>query len=64
MCAQVARAVHGGENRAKEKARLRKRVTIMVGTPGRLLDHLQNTAAFRLGQEVRALTHHACAWTA
>jgi ATP-dependent RNA helicase DDX31/DBP7 len=36
----------GGENRAHEKARLRKGVTALVATPGRLLDHLQNTAAF------------------
>ena len=35
--------MHGGENRAKEKARLRKGVTVLVATPGRLLDHLQNT---------------------
>lgn len=38
--------VMGGENRLKEKARLRKGVTILVATPGRLLDHLQNTASF------------------
>ena len=37
----------GGENRDKEKARLRKGVTVLVATPGRLLDHLQSTAAFR-----------------
>ena len=37
----------GGENRAHEKARLRKGVTVLVATPGRLLDHLANTAAFR-----------------
>jgi len=36
----------GGENRAHEKARLRRGVTALVATPGRLLDHLQNTAAF------------------
>ena len=35
--------MHGGENRAKEKARLRKGVTVLLATPGRLLDHLQNT---------------------
>ena len=40
---QVGGSVHGGENRAKEKARLRKGVTVLVATPGRLLDHLQNT---------------------
>ncbi|KAG0573900.1 hypothetical protein KC19_VG219700 [Ceratodon purpureus] len=37
----------GGENRSKEKARLRKGITILVATPGRLLDHLKNTASFR-----------------
>eukprot|EP00897_Mesotaenium_endlicherianum_P002092 jgi/Mesen1/1910/ME000143S00967 len=39
--------VMGGENKAKEKARLRKGVTILVATPGRLLDHLRSTASFR-----------------
>ncbi|KAK9142136.1 hypothetical protein Syun_011536 [Stephania yunnanensis] len=38
--------VMGGENRSKEKARLRKGVSILVATPGRLLDHLKNTASF------------------
>jgi len=37
----------GGENRAHEKARLRKGVTVLTATPGRLLDHLTNTAAFK-----------------
>jgi ATP-dependent RNA helicase DDX31/DBP7 len=36
----------GGENRAHEKARLRKGVAALVATPGRLLDHLENTASF------------------
>jgi ATP-dependent RNA helicase DDX31/DBP7 len=45
----VGGAVHGGEHRGKEKARLRKGVTVVVATPGRLLDHLQNTQAFRTG---------------
>jgi len=39
--------VSGGEKRKSEKARLRKGVTVLVGTPGRLLDHLQNSQAFR-----------------
>uniref|UniRef100_A0A7I4BAZ5 ATP-dependent RNA helicase n=1 Tax=Physcomitrium patens TaxID=3218 RepID=A0A7I4BAZ5_PHYPA len=43
----VPGCVMGGENRGKEKARLRKGVTILVATPGRLLDHLKNTASFR-----------------
>ncbi|KAK9274645.1 hypothetical protein L1049_021896 [Liquidambar formosana] len=38
--------VMGGENRAKEKARLRKGISILVATPGRLLDHLRNTSSF------------------
>lgn len=46
---QVSGAVHGGEDRGKEKARLRKGVTVLVATPGRLLDHLENTKAFRTG---------------
>jgi hypothetical protein len=52
--AQVGGSIHGGENRAKEKARLRKGVTVLVATPGRLLDHLQNTQAFRT-EELRWL---------
>jgi ATP-dependent RNA helicase DDX31/DBP7 len=39
-------SIHGGENRAKEKAKLRKGCVILSATPGRLLDHLQNTASF------------------
>lgn len=46
----VPGAIHGGENRSKEKARLRKGVTLLVATPGRLLDHLENTASFRTDQ--------------
>lgn len=33
----------GGEKRKSEKARLRKGITILIGTPGRLLDHAQKT---------------------
>ena len=36
----------GGENRHHEKTRLRKGVTVLVATPGRLLDHLQSTTSF------------------
>ncbi|XP_078044649.1 ATP-dependent DNA helicase DDX31 [Augochlora pura] len=39
----------GGEKRKAEKARLRKGCNILVGTPGRLLDHIQRTAALKLG---------------
>lgn len=44
---QVGGLITGGENRNKEKARLRKGVTVLVATPGRLLDHLGSTSAFR-----------------
>ncbi|KAH9599440.1 Helicase [Trypanosoma melophagium] len=40
--------IHGGENRHKEKARLRKGIPILITTPGRLLDHLKTTASFRV----------------
>lgn len=40
----------GGENRTHEKARLRKGLPILVATPGRLLDHLQNTSSFNVGK--------------
>ncbi|TIC08494.1 DEAD-domain-containing protein [Wallemia mellicola] len=36
----------GGSTRTHEKARLRKGCPILVSTPGRLLDHLQNTTSF------------------
>ena len=43
----VCGAVVGGENKQKEKARLRKGVVFLVATPGRLLDHLRNTESFK-----------------
>jgi superfamily II DNA/RNA helicase len=43
----VPGCVSGGERRKSEKARLRKGVTVLVSTPGRLLDHLRATAAFK-----------------
>ena len=43
----VCGGVMGGENKQKEKARLRKGVSVLVATPGRLLDHLRHTTAFR-----------------
>jgi ATP-dependent RNA helicase DDX31/DBP7 len=43
----VPGAITGGERRKSEKQRLRKGVTILVATPGRLLDHLSSTEAFR-----------------
>uniref|UniRef100_A0A1B0DDC9 ATP-dependent RNA helicase n=1 Tax=Phlebotomus papatasi TaxID=29031 RepID=A0A1B0DDC9_PHLPP len=38
----------GGEKRKSEKARLRKGINIMIGTPGRLCDHLNHTESFQL----------------
>ncbi|XP_028117480.1 DEAD-box ATP-dependent RNA helicase 17-like isoform X2 [Camellia sinensis] len=38
--------IMGGENRSKEKARLHKGISILVATPGRLLDHLKKTSSF------------------
>lgn len=37
----------GGERKKSEKARLRKGCNFIVGTPGRILDHLQNTKVIR-----------------
>lgn len=37
----------GGEKRKSEKARLRKGVSLVIATPGRLLDHLQKTECLR-----------------
>ena len=36
----------GGANRRAEAERLVKGVNLLVATPGRLLDHLQNTPGF------------------
>ena len=41
----VAGTVIGGEKKKSEKARLRKGLNILVATPGRLADHLENTKA-------------------
>merc|ERR1712038_485385 len=38
--------VMGGANRATEAQKLAKGINILVATPGRLLDHLQNTKNF------------------
>ncbi|CAM9817094.1 unnamed protein product [Ectocarpus sp. 12 AP-2014] len=43
----VPGSLSGGERRKSEKARLRKGVTVLVCTPGRLLDHLKTTKCFR-----------------
>ena len=38
----------GGEQKKREKARIRKGLSVVVATPGRLLDHLNNTASFQV----------------
>eukprot|EP01130_Rhizamoeba_saxonica_P014025 TRINITY_DN6060_c0_g1_i3.p1 TRINITY_DN6060_c0_g1~~TRINITY_DN6060_c0_g1_i3.p1 ORF type:complete len:668 (-),score=129.06 TRINITY_DN6060_c0_g1_i3:97-2100(-) len=38
----------GGEKRKSEKARLRKGISVLVATPGRLLDHLETSYAFKV----------------
>ncbi|TFK73898.1 DEAD-domain-containing protein [Pluteus cervinus] len=46
----VSGLLTGGSTRTHEKARLRKGVPILVSTPGRLLDHLQNSSSFNVGK--------------
>jgi len=46
--------VLGGTNRRAEQERLSKGVNLLVGTPGRLLDHLQHTKGF-LYKNLKAL---------
>ncbi|CAL1707298.1 unnamed protein product [Somion occarium] len=46
----VSGLLSGGSTRTHEKARLRKGLPILVSTPGRLLDHLQNTSSFNVGK--------------
>ena len=45
----VAGTVIGGEKKKSEKARLRKGLNILVATPGRLADHLDNTEVLDVG---------------
>lgn len=40
--------VIGGEKKKAEKARLRKGINILVATPGRLVDHIENTQSLNL----------------
>ncbi|RLN53799.1 hypothetical protein BBJ29_008481 [Phytophthora kernoviae] len=42
----VPGAIIGGEKKKAEKARLRRGITILIATPGRLADHLVNTQSF------------------
>lgn len=46
----VSGLLTGGEKKKSEKARLRKGITVLVATPGRLLDHLKTTQAFKVDQ--------------
>ncbi|XP_023199449.1 probable ATP-dependent RNA helicase DDX31 [Xiphophorus maculatus] len=39
----------GGEKKKAEKARIRKGMNVVVSTPGRLADHVQNTLSLALG---------------
>ncbi|KAL7629754.1 ATP-dependent RNA helicase dbp7 [Parahypoxylon ruwenzoriense] len=45
----VSTTVIGGESKKSEKARLRKGVNILIATPGRLADHLDNTKVLNVG---------------
>ncbi|KAH6683498.1 ATP-dependent RNA helicase DBP7, partial [Plectosphaerella plurivora] len=45
----VSTTVIGGESKHSEKSRLRKGVNILIATPGRLTDHLQNTKVLDVG---------------
>lgn len=45
----VSTTVTGGESKKSEKARLRKGVNILIATPGRLTDHLDNTKVLEVG---------------
>ncbi|UKJ88213.1 DEAD-box family helicase [Theileria orientalis] len=44
----VVSCIKGGESRKSEKARIRKGITIVIGTPGRILDHMESTSSFNL----------------
>lgn len=44
----VSGNISGGEKKKNEKVRLRKGLVVVIGTPGRLLDHLQTTESFNL----------------
>lgn len=45
----VCTTVIGGESKKSEKARIRKGVNILLATPGRLTDHLDNTKVLDVG---------------
>ena len=50
--------VCGGEKKKSEKARLKKGVSVLVGTPGRVVDHLKQTMNFI----VENLRFGCCCW--
>ncbi|PSS05338.1 P-loop containing nucleoside triphosphate hydrolase protein [Coniella lustricola] len=45
----VSTSVMGGESKHSEKARIRKGCNILIATPGRLTDHLENTKILDVG---------------
>lgn len=45
----VSTTVMGGESKHSEKARIRKGCNILIATPGRLTDHLENTKILDVG---------------
>ncbi|KAF6003152.1 ATPdependent RNA helicase [Cyanidiococcus yangmingshanensis] len=46
----VVSAFLGGEKRKSEKGRLRHGTSLVIGTPGRLWDHLQHTSSWQLSE--------------
>lgn len=44
----VSTYITGGEKRKAEKSRLRKGINVLIGTPGRICDHLLHTETFKL----------------
>ena len=47
--------IMGGANRKAEADKLQKGVNLIIATPGRLLDHLQNTKGFVFFRETQCL---------
>jgi len=46
----ICTTIMGGEKKQKEKARLRKGVHVVLGTPGRVLDHMETTSSWVLSE--------------
>ncbi len=55
----VTSTLMGGERRKAEKARLRKGVALLVGTPGRIADHAQTTAAWTYSRCIHVVLDEA-----